>query len=182
MKDISIIVPIYNEAGNLEELFRRIYSVVNDLKLSYEIIAVDDGSTDETRTVLNQFKDRQLFLIDVKHLLEPHAGLKSFSLAVTDLAELIIDEATRICYEHLGGSPGSFTVCGLGKFGGREMGYASDLELLFIQDGSDRTEFFESLAHHVVEFIEVQIINGSRHFYKLPLNPNIAQYLVQLPF
>ena len=41
-------------------------------------------------------------------------------------------------------------------FGGREMGYASDLELLFVHDGHDAgdNEFFGSLAHRVVDFIE----------------------------
>lgn len=52
MKKISIIIPIYNEAKNLEELFKEIYSVIFDLKLDYEIIAVNDGSKDDSQNIL----------------------------------------------------------------------------------------------------------------------------------
>jgi glutamate-ammonia-ligase adenylyltransferase len=110
----------------------------------------------EKKTVLNRFKDGQVFLIDVKHLLEPQVTLMDFSLALTDLAEVVIDEAVTICYEQLGEKHGSFTICGLGKFGGREMGYASDLELLFVHDTPGSTPFFESLVRHVVDFIEAR--------------------------
>jgi len=101
---------------------------------------------------LNRFKDSKLFLIDARHLVKP--DVMEFSRALTDLAEVVIDEATNVCYEHLGRQEGRFTVCGLGKFGGREMGYASDLELLFVHEGA--SPFFETLAHHVVEFIEAR--------------------------
>lgn len=111
---------------------------------------------EEKKKVLNQFKDRELFVIDVKHLLDSHAALTDFSQALTHLAEVVLDEAAAICRERLGVSAGSFTICGLGKFGGREMGYASDLELLFVQEGSDGTGFFESLAHQVVECVEAR--------------------------
>ena len=110
----------------------------------------------EKKTVLNRFKDEQVFLIDVRHLLEPQVTLVDFSLALTELAEVVIDEAVMICYEHLGERHGPFTVCGLGKFGGREMGYASDLELLFVHDTPGSTPFFESLVRQVVDFIEAR--------------------------
>lgn len=48
MKNISIVIPIYNEANNLDELFERLESTLNKEKISYEIIAVNDGSRDDT--------------------------------------------------------------------------------------------------------------------------------------
>jgi glutamate-ammonia-ligase adenylyltransferase len=92
----------------------------------------------------------------VKHLLEPAAILPEFSKALTGLAEVVIDEAAKICYEYSGEQHGPFTICGLGKFGGREMGYASDLELLFVHDAKGSTPFFESLARQVIEFVEAR--------------------------
>jgi glutamate-ammonia-ligase adenylyltransferase len=130
---------------------------------------------EDKKEAFNRFKDGQVFLIDVKHLLDPQVTLMDFSQALTDLAEVALDEAARICYESLAelhgeparadGSPARFTICGLGKFGGREMGYASDLEVLFVHDGPGRTTgpkpidnglFFERLAQQVVEFIEAR--------------------------
>jgi glycosyltransferase involved in cell wall biosynthesis len=49
------VIPVYNEAGNVDELLRRITSVVRNLSeppADYEIIAVDDGSGDATREKL----------------------------------------------------------------------------------------------------------------------------------
>ncbi|HMF02092.1 MAG TPA: hypothetical protein VKK06_19530, partial [Terriglobia bacterium] len=114
---------------------------------------------DDKKIALNRFKDDQLFLIDAQHLLDPRATLINFSQTLTDLAEVVIDEAVNMCSEHIDGpTHGAFTVCGLGKFGGREMGYASDLELLFIHEdvGSGSGSNFESLARRVVDCIEAR--------------------------
>lgn len=46
---ISIVIPVMNEAGNIELLFGRIIDVVSSLpQHEYEIVFVDDGSTDDT--------------------------------------------------------------------------------------------------------------------------------------
>jgi glutamate-ammonia-ligase adenylyltransferase len=121
--------------------------------------ALNEGANDDQKAILNAFKDRQLFLIDVRHLLQPDATLHDFSRALTDLAEVVIEEAARIGHAHLAeklGNPiGPFSIFALGKFGGREMGYASDLELMFVHDGSNN-DFFEALAHYIVNFIETR--------------------------
>lgn len=46
--DISVIVPLYNEAESLPELEAWIARVMEDNGFSYEIIFVDDGSTDNS--------------------------------------------------------------------------------------------------------------------------------------
>ena len=121
--------------------------------------ALDKASRDERKAIVNAFKDRQLFLIDVRHLLQPDATLLHFSRALTDLAEIVIEEAARSGSAHLSekfGPPvGAFSILALGKFGGREMGYASDLEVMFVHDGGNN-EFFEALAHYVVDFVETR--------------------------
>lgn len=48
MKKYSIIVPLYNEAENIEELHQRLKKTMDSLGESYEVIFVDDGSTDKT--------------------------------------------------------------------------------------------------------------------------------------
>lgn len=46
--DISVVVPLYNEEGNVKELHRKIKEACDKLGRSYEIIFVDDGSKDAT--------------------------------------------------------------------------------------------------------------------------------------
>ncbi len=45
---LSVVVPLYNEEGNVAELYRKIYEAVQKIGRPFEIIFVDDGSTDGT--------------------------------------------------------------------------------------------------------------------------------------
>lgn len=55
MKDISVILPTYNAA---EYLSKSIESVLNQTYRDFELIIVDDGSTDDTQKLLENYKDR----------------------------------------------------------------------------------------------------------------------------
>ena len=52
----SIVVPVYNEAGNLKQLHKRLLDVMSAVDGSYELIFVDDGSTDDTVNVLAELQ------------------------------------------------------------------------------------------------------------------------------
>ena len=54
MPDLSIIVPVFNEEGSLEELHRQITSVETETNQAFEIIFVDDGSKDNSWNVLKK--------------------------------------------------------------------------------------------------------------------------------
>ncbi len=55
--DISIVVPLYNEAESLPELEQWIARVMRDNGFSYEIIFVNDGSTDESWEVIKRLRE-----------------------------------------------------------------------------------------------------------------------------
>src|SRR5215471_3983981 len=52
--DLSIVVPIYNEEEILCELHRRVTQVMESLRLSYELILVNDGSSDHSLALMRQ--------------------------------------------------------------------------------------------------------------------------------
>lgn len=54
--DVSIVIPLFDEDESLPELSAWIERVVNENKLSYEIIMVDDGSTDNSWNVVEQLR------------------------------------------------------------------------------------------------------------------------------
>ena len=55
-KKLSIIIPCYNEESTIEEIVKKVTQVID---LSYEIIIIDDYSTDNTRTILkNNLKEK----------------------------------------------------------------------------------------------------------------------------
>jgi [glutamine synthetase] adenylyltransferase / [glutamine synthetase]-adenylyl-L-tyrosine phosphorylase len=142
-----------------------------------------DAANFEQRTdVLNAFKDREMFRIDMRHILGHVSEFGEFAGELSDLADVVVAAAVRLCDAELRaryGTPmcnvaeaasfcpgagsvddmakapgfrleaGSFghvanrecalSVCALGKCGGREMGFASDVELMFVYEGSGRT-------------------------------------------
>ena len=55
--DISVVVPLYNEAESLPELESWIARVMNENGFSYEIIFVNDGSTDDSWKVISDLKE-----------------------------------------------------------------------------------------------------------------------------
>ena len=56
--DISVVIPLYNEEESLPELFAWIERVMAANQFSYEVIFVNDGSTDGSWKVIEQLKAR----------------------------------------------------------------------------------------------------------------------------
>ena len=62
--DISIIVPLFNEAESLPKLYEWIARVMKENGFSYEVIFVNDGSTDESWKVIEELRVESLELIE----------------------------------------------------------------------------------------------------------------------
>jgi len=62
---LSIVLPVFNEEENIELQYNRIADAVNPLKLSYEIIFVDDGSSDRSAELLRGIarKDKKVKVV-----------------------------------------------------------------------------------------------------------------------
>ncbi len=56
--DISVVIPLYNEAESLPELTEWINRVMKENDFSYEIVFVDDGSTDDSWKIIEQLKNK----------------------------------------------------------------------------------------------------------------------------
>ena len=50
--DITVVVPLFNEDESLPELYAWIKRVMTEHKFSYEVIFVDDGSTDQSWNII----------------------------------------------------------------------------------------------------------------------------------
>lgn len=135
---------------------------------------------DEQRKRLNEFKDRELFLIDLDHILakeNPDEAFQILSQRLVFLAENLVGFAVRLVYAELVRLYGvprdekrretGFAVFGLGKLGGVALGYASDIELLFLfgEDGDTagggrgslkNAEFFAILTRETCAYIQAK--------------------------
>lgn len=99
---------------------------------------------------LNRFKDQEMFRIDLRHLLRRTSYLEEFAEEFSDLCEVVVEAAYHVAWDETlkkipeplvsARQKSELSILALGKFGGRELGYASDLELFFVYtDHSDTT-------------------------------------------
>lgn len=68
MIELSVVIPCFNEAANVEEVHRRVTEICSPLVEDYEIILVDDGSQDDTLSALRRLVEA-----------DPHVRALSFS-------------------------------------------------------------------------------------------------------
>jgi len=62
MKDLSVIIPIYNEEGNIPVLFQRLNEVVSKLNVDTEYIFINDGSGDHSLLLIKQLASKYPFI------------------------------------------------------------------------------------------------------------------------
>jgi len=65
--DLSVVIPIYNEAGNLEPLLAELTGVLRKLNASSEILCINDASTDESLSLLQNLKSSYPELRIISH-------------------------------------------------------------------------------------------------------------------
>jgi [glutamine synthetase] adenylyltransferase / [glutamine synthetase]-adenylyl-L-tyrosine phosphorylase len=146
-------------------------------------LAGADGDEDFARR-LNEFKDREIYLFDLDHILNNRdaADAEAFgpdfltlSRRLTALAENVVEAAAAFAWRTLrarfgdprtvAGLPVRYAIMGLGKMGGVALGYASDIELLFVYSDSgstagpekiDNSEFFDRLVREVLRLVHAK--------------------------
>jgi undecaprenyl-phosphate 4-deoxy-4-formamido-L-arabinose transferase len=84
---ISIVIPVYNEEANLPELMKRIRPVMESLGKSYEIIFIDDGSSDSSLSFLKGFATQpEVRVVELTRNYGQHAAIFSgFSIVKGDI-------------------------------------------------------------------------------------------------
>ena len=74
--DLSIVIPAYNEEKNIELTLKNVEQYLDEEKLSYEVIIVDDGSRDKTVEIVSVFSANKS---NIKIIKNPHRG-KGFTV------------------------------------------------------------------------------------------------------
>lgn len=75
--EISVVIPFFNEEGSLEELYNRLTRVLEELEKPYELVFVDDGSTDSSAEIVETLaaKDNRVKLVQFRKNYGKSAGL-----------------------------------------------------------------------------------------------------------
>lgn len=91
--DVSMVIPIYNEEENIPYLYDELSAALDELGLSYEVIAVDDGSKDGSYEALKQVheKDSRWQIIQFRRNFGQTAGLSAGFAAARGKTVVTID-------------------------------------------------------------------------------------------
>lgn len=85
---LSVVIPVFNEEKNIEELYQELESILSGIGKQFEIIFIDDGSTDDSFTLLKrmQKKDDRVVVIKLRKNFGQTAALSAgFDHAVGDI-------------------------------------------------------------------------------------------------
>ena len=133
--------------------------------------------------VLREMHQAQVFRLLAQDL----AGLLSVErLAdhLSALADLVLEEIIRLAWKdlrgkHLDRAP-RFAVIGYGKLGGKELGYASDLDIIFLYDEADEraAEVYARLAQRINHWLSSRTSSGILFETDLALRPSGAAGLL----
>jgi [glutamine synthetase] adenylyltransferase / [glutamine synthetase]-adenylyl-L-tyrosine phosphorylase len=165
----------------LDELLdARLYEIATDwagfrqqLRTS---LADHAGDTEREMDILREMHHAQLFRLLAQDL----AGLQtieSLSDHLTELADTMVQEILPLAWSKLKNrhcEVPKFAVIGYGKLGGKELGYVSDLDLVYLYDDSDpdANENYSRLAQRLNTWLSSQTSAGILFETDLRLRPN----------
>jgi glutamate-ammonia-ligase adenylyltransferase len=149
--------------------------------------ALDDaaGDTEKQMDTLRHFKHAQTLRLVAQDL----AGtlpLETLSDHLSDLACAILGEVLRLAWDGLRQrhrDDPRFAIVGYGKLGGKELGYASDLDLVFIYDdeAAEAAENYARLAQRINNWLTRLTPAGVLYDTDLRLRPDGASGLLVSP-
>ena len=164
-----------------------------DYRAELDRILAHDQVSGRRLDALKRFKRREMLRIAARDLLGKD-GLQSSTEQLSNLADLVTDGAIAIVREQLSidqgrDLPGSFTAIGMGKLGGRELNYSSDVDLIYIydtQEDSDSTahEYYQKFGRKLTAALSEHTDEGYLYRVDLRLRPmgkrgNIVYSLAQ---
>jgi glutamate-ammonia-ligase adenylyltransferase len=194
---------LINNPGMIDELLDSL--VLNQprsiAELQSELADLCRGASD-LEPILHSFQNKELLRIGVRDILHKDS-IQETVAALSDLAEVLLEQIAARQYAPLvkrfgvpvlsegprAGQPSRFAILALGKLGGREMNYHSDLDLMMVYEGDGRTQpppgstrfdrfdltdnyhFFTELAQHIIKAASYQGPMGRLYAIDMRLRP-----------
>jgi len=171
----------------LDELLdaRVLYAAPEWPQLSAQLeaqLAHADGDVEAKMDALRHFQHAQTFRLVAQDL----AGmwtLEALSDELSRLADLVLDAALRHAWRDIPSrhcETPRFAVIGYGKLGGKELGYASDLDIIFLYDDEhpDAPDLYSRLARKLSTWLTSATAAGVLYDIDLRLRPNGASGLL----
>lgn len=168
----------------------------NELKedLEYRLSQIDEDNIELQMETMCVFKQSRLLRVAAADITASYP-LMRVSDHLTEIAETILDKILKLSFRHLAkkyGNPDAFydessaisqfAVIGYGKLGGIELGYGSDLDLVFLHqglregskgfEGVEISYFFTRLAQRMIHFLTTHSGAGTLYETDTRLRPS----------
>ncbi len=149
-----------------------------ELDLELDAAAAAAEPLAAVRLALNAWKDRELFRIDLRQIFGLCADFEQFGGELTELAEVVLERLLgRLLALAREGAPPALPawarlpsgLCALGKCGGRELGFASDIELMFLWDDQGARPDDQSALNSLVEELKHGVVARSLGVFEVDL-------------
>jgi undecaprenyl-phosphate 4-deoxy-4-formamido-L-arabinose transferase len=73
---ISVVIPVYNESAGISKLMERLQSVMSNIGRAYEIILIDDGSKDDSLSIMKEYTVRpEIKVVELTKNYGQHAAI-----------------------------------------------------------------------------------------------------------
>ena len=189
----------------LDELLddRRLYSPLTrdalQQELAQKLAAFDPDDTEQILIALRQFKQAHVLRVAAADLMGA-IPIMRVSDALTAIAEVLVATVLALAWQTTtarygippgttADTPGDFGVIAYGKLGGMELGYGSDLDLVFLYTGDaseatqgarsvSRAEFFARLGKSIIHLLTANTPAGTLYDLDLRLRPSGASGLL----
>ncbi len=173
-----------------------------DLKseLQQALLRADESDEEELLDTLRTFKQTNELRVAAA-LLAERLNISQVSRYLTQLAEVILQSSLDLCWNllrlkyglpaGLSGQPGDygFAIVGYGKLGGEELGFGSDLDLVFLYNQSvdgvttgkraiSCSRFYTRLAQKLIHFLSIRTNLGFLYEVDMRLRPSGASGLL----
>ncbi|MGR9035185.1 MAG: bifunctional [glutamate--ammonia ligase]-adenylyl-L-tyrosine phosphorylase/[glutamate--ammonia-ligase] adenylyltransferase, partial [Gammaproteobacteria bacterium] len=154
---------------------------------------IDAGDLERLMIELRQFKHQQVLKVaaaDIMGVIPIMVVSDYLTVIAESIVEQVVERAWLMLTEKHGSPPGSsigrmgFAVLGFGKFGGIELGYGSDLDLVFLYDAEDgnamtdgskpvsTTQFYIRLGQKVRHILDTRLLSGVLYDVDMRLRPS----------
>ena len=198
-KFLELLLILFGGSGTLSELlikYPNLIDVLSNLESLYrfktpESIGRELGevldkasSYQEKKTGLRRFKQGEELRIGLRYLIH-ETELSGTLTDLSDVAENYLQTALKLACREAGKEagmkpvPDQMAIFALGKLGGRELNFGSDLDIIFVYDGSsdvtthDTVSFYSAVAQKVYQLCSEMTPAGVA--YKIDTNLRIAR-------
>lgn len=191
---------LLDELLNANSLFAPPTRETLTAELREQLLRVPEDDLERQMEALRIFQKGQVLRVAASDL-KGTLPLMKISDALTWVAETVLDAVLRLAWQTMATRHGvprradgtrcepSFLIVGYGKLGGLELGYGSDLDLVFLHDGDPQQEtdglkpidgatFFVRLGQKIIHLLTTAMASGALYEVDMRLRPSGASGLL----